>query len=574
LTHLISLNLNGNRISDISSLSALLDQANLYADGQAISVSAGTNIISNHLRAIDGAVVAVIEDANVENASDHQIKILTFDTMTDPITVQFSDSRTDLSSKIYEFSGQLEIIKAAQIIAPSISTNTLASGTAGAPYSQTLTASGDAPVTWSVTSGSLPPGLSLGASTGIISGTSTTVGTYNFTVEAANDGGNDSRGLSIDIRFGVVVLPTITTSNLAAGKVGIAYSQTLTGSGDTPITWSIEDGSLPDGLTLEASGVISGTPTIEGTYNFTVEAANDGGNAVKDLTIVINRKSSSGGGGSTSTLYSVLPGSSPENGSLALDKTKAAAGSKVTITAIPDQGYITAEVQALDKAGREVNITANDDDTYWLVMPAGNVSIEVAFVAETDPDTPAQPQAVFTDVGEADWFYASVEYVKEEGIMNGMSADVFGPDLNTSRAMIVTILYNLEGHPASAGGTFLDVEAPMWYYDAVSWAAQNGIVSGYDNNMFGPDDNMTREQMVTILYNYAKFKGYDVSAAVSLDSFTDSDQIAAWAEVPIAWAVDSGLISGKGNGILDPGGNATRAQAATIMHNFMESIAR
>ncbi len=169
-----------------------------------------------------------------------------------------------------------------QIVSPLITTSNLPNGETGIPYSQTLTATGDNPITWDIESGNLPNGLSL-SSGGVISGTPTLAGTFNFTVKATNDEGDDTKSLSITI----LSLPDITTSNLPNGETGISYSQTLTATGENPITWSIETGNLPDGLSLSTDGVISGIPTASGNFDFTVKATNSVGNDTKSLSITI-----------------------------------------------------------------------------------------------------------------------------------------------------------------------------------------------------------------------------------------------------------------------------------------------
>ncbi|MCL1875979.1 MAG: putative Ig domain-containing protein [Synergistaceae bacterium] len=179
----------------------------------------------------------------------------------------------------------LSIVISPKPVAPVITTSSLPGGVVGKAYSETLTASGTAPINWSISSGSLPPGLSLNTTTGVISGTPTTAGTYNFTVKATNVAGSVTKSFSIVIS----TLPVVTKTSLPAGTVGVFYTQTLTASGTTPITWSISSGSLPPGLNLNATtGVISGTPTKAGAYNFTVKATNAAGSATKDLSIVIN----------------------------------------------------------------------------------------------------------------------------------------------------------------------------------------------------------------------------------------------------------------------------------------------
>jgi len=179
---------------------------------------------------------------------------------------------------------------------PTITTATLPNGKVGTAYSQKVTATGDAPITWSVASSTLPTGLSLAPTTGVISGTPTTAATSTFTVKATNSAGSNTKQLSITIaRSGgggtnpppTITAPTITTASLTNGTIGTAYSQTVTATGTTPITWSIDNGTLPAGLTLSAAGVISGTPTTAGTSTFTVRAANSAGNNTKQLSITI-----------------------------------------------------------------------------------------------------------------------------------------------------------------------------------------------------------------------------------------------------------------------------------------------
>ena len=170
-------------------------------------------------------------------------------------------------------------------VAPTITTTSLPNGTTGTAYSQQLVATGTAPITWTLESGNLPTGLTL-SSAGLISGTPTTVGTFNFTVQATNTAGSNTKSLSIIINAATVP-PTITTTSLPGGLVGTAYNQTFTATGTTPITWSLQSGTLPTGLSLSTAGVISGTPTTAGTSNFTVRATNSAGNATKALSIVI-----------------------------------------------------------------------------------------------------------------------------------------------------------------------------------------------------------------------------------------------------------------------------------------------
>ena len=179
----------------------------------------------------------------------------------------------------------------------------------------------------------------------------------------------------------------------------------------------------------------------------------------------------------------------------------------------------------------------------------------------------------FTDVSESDWFYDAVRFVHENGLIVGTGGTAFSPQANTSRGMIVTILYRLEGTPGAGANTFSDVAAGKYYTDAVAWAAENEIVSGYGDGKFGPEDAITREQMAVILMNYAKFKGYDVSMSTDLSKYTDEGSISSWAKDAISWANAAGLIRGD-SAKLTPAGYAERCQVAAILQRFIENFVK
>ncbi len=202
----------------------------------------------------------------------------------------------------------------------------------------------------------------------------------------------------------------------------------------------------------------------------------------------------------------------------------------------------------------------------------GDSSTNTPTTPPTDGPAPAGTNS-FTDVKEADWFYDAVKYVQEKGLMNGIGGTAFGPHGTATRGMIVTILYRLEGTPAAGANGFTDVAAGKYYADAAAWAAANQIVSGYGGGRFGPEDSITREQLAVILMNYARVKGYDVSARADLSAFSDAASVSGYAKDAMAWANASGLIKGDG-GKLIPDGNAERAQVAVILQRFMESIAK
>ena len=177
-------------------------------------------------------------------------------------------------------------------------------------------------------------------------------------------------------------------------------------------------------------------------------------------------------------------------------------------------------------------------------------------------------ESPFTDVSETDWFYDAVRFAHENGLMVGTGDTAFSPQVNISRGMVVTILWRLEGKPETVKPiTFTDVQEGKWYYKAVAWAADKGIVGGYSADKFGPDDAITREQMAKILYVYADYKNYDVSARKDLSAFTDSPS--AWARDSVQWAVAESLIQGKDGGLLDSKSGTKRCECAAILQRFI-----
>lgn len=191
----------------------------------------------------------------------------------------------------------------------------------------------------------------------------------------------------------------------------------------------------------------------------------------------------------------------------------------------------------------------------------------------SDEDKPEELDEPFADVDELDWFYDAVVYVYNEGMMDGISATQFAPNSNLTRGMVVTMLYRLEGEPRVTGSSgFDDVASGAWYADAVTWAAENGIVNGVSDTEFAPNVNITREQLAAILYRYAEYNDYDVSGRDDLSEFTDRSSISSYALDAMRWAVDEGLITGITNTTIEPQGTATRAQAATMFMRFMSTV--
>ena len=240
---------------------------------------------------------------------------------------------------------------------------------------------------------------------------------------------------------------------------------------------------------------------------------------------------------------------------------------------LPDSGYgwtihgkryTTFEEELFQLADGESALRAEPADP--PVNPGGGGG------APSEPEEPTWP---FTDVTEGeDWFYDAVAYVYENGIMAGTDESIFDPYMELNRAQAAQLFYNLEGKPTVTGdSTFTDVTSGHWAVDAITWAAQNDIVAGIGGGLYDPDSNVTREQFAVMLYKYARFKGYDLTATGDLTQFPDAGSISSWAETALSWANGKGLINGHENGTIDHQGSTIRAQAASIMANFDQNVA-
>jgi hypothetical protein len=208
-------------------------------------------------------------------------------------------------------------------------------------------------------------------------------------------------------------------------------------------------------------------------------------------------------------------------------------------------------------------------DGIWCIVFEAEHFSPYALIVEKEQENS------FSDVDENDWFYDAVRYVNKEGLMSGTSLSAFSPNLETTRGMIITILYRMEKQPEITNtSSFSDVSKDAWYHDAVVWGAENGIVKGYNSETFGPDDKITREQLGAILYRYAAYKGYAMKEPSDLSMYLDSGEISSWAVESMRWAVSEGLISGTTSAALEPAGFATRAQTATCLMRFIQNTAQ
>lgn len=215
-------------------------------------------------------------------------------------------------------------------------------------------------------------------------------------------------------------------------------------------------------------------------------------------------------------------------------------------------------------------IAANiQNGTLKVTISQDRVIVPVIPGVINSPATSTSENLPFTDVSTRDWFYDDVKFVSEKGIMNGTSRNTFGPNLAITRGMIVTILYRMEGEPAvTRDCPFTDVKSGSYYEKGVSWASENDIVSGYGNGIFGPNDEITREQLAAILFRYAQYKKFDVNAKTDLTEYADYNKVSTWASNALNWANANGLVNGAGRTSLNPKGYATRCQSAAILHRF------
>lgn len=254
-----------------------------------------------------------------------------------------------------------------------------------------------------------------------------------------------------------------------------------------------------------------------------------------------------------------------ENGKVTVSPTSAKAGAKVTITVTPDDGFELDEL-TVTRGSTAVTVTKNSDGTYSFTMPQGSVTVTATFVCDGGDKCPSAP---FTDVNTSLWYHEEIDYVVENGLMNGDSPTTFAPQRELSRAELAQILYNKEGRPAVEGDmVFADVPAGEWFYPAILWANQEEVVGGDSPTTFVPNRAITREELAVMLYRYAG----KPAASGSLKDFTDGDEVSTWAEDAMVWAVTEGIISGDTPTTLDPGDGATRAEAAAMLMRFCENV--
>ena len=622
-----SLTVSGNAVVDTRN-------SKILTNNEETGVQVGAGSDGNGGIVFNGKSGTVYGDVTLQD--DLEIKSGESLTIPDDSSLNSNGKLTNNGKIIVDNGGKLEgTINGNQ--PPKITTERLNDGTVNTTYNQTLVASGDATITWS--SSDLPNWLTLN-SDGTISGTPTAAGTYSFTVTATNDYGSDSKEFTLTIdQQGTIHVTSVsldkTSLELTEGGTGTLIATVEPNNAtNRNVTWESSNTSV---ATVDANGLV--TAVSAGTATITATA--DGKSATCTVTVTaatvpvtgvtMNKTSTSLYVGDTETLTATVApdnatnravtwaSSNPsvakvENGVV----TALACGTAVitattqdgnhtatcAVTVRPDippanpnykitveatqGGTVTADPTAA-KAGTTVTLTPVPDRGYQVgsVAVTDRFGDAVAVTEQADgtytfvmPNgqvtvtvTFEQAPLPFPDVTEGDWFYDAVRYAYENGLMDGVGDNLFAPNSQTTRAQLVTILYRLAGEPEPGGDSgFADVAAGTWYTDAVAWAAQNGIVNGVSDTEFAPGDDITREQLAAILYRYAACQGYDVSQRADLSGFGDASSISGYAQEALSWAHAQGLVLGFEDGSLRPQGTASRAQIAAVLMRFLAAV--
>ena len=541
--------------------------------------------------------------------------------------------------------------------APTITTGSLPNGTVGTYYEQTLAADGTAPITWSVTSGSLPAGLSLNGN--MISGTPTAQGESTFTVTATNDYDSDSKEFTLTIdQQGTIHVTSVSLDKasleLTEGGTGTLIATVEPNNAiNKNVTWESSNTSV---ATVDANGLV--TAVSAGTATITVTTVD--GNKTAACTVTVKTLPEPEPEPEP-TPPPYIPPSKPNWTSVARKLANAQPGDTVTVkmngeTEVPGDVWETIagrDVTVVLDMGGDVSWTVDGNDVptathfadmdfgvdrnttgidvdvinaitgqlssvqitlahdgefgftltltaplgkenagYWAnlyhydenaktlnyetsgeIQKDGTASLKMTHASQyaivIDDKSHVLP---FTDLGEGQWYESAVRYAYTHDIMEGMNETTFSPNTSLTRAEAVQVLYNLEGRPAVSGNAAFPDLVEKWYKPAIAWAEQTGVVDGYEDGTFRPENAVTRQEFAQMLYNYAKYKGYDLTAQGDLSQFPDSGSVADWAEAAMSWANGNKLINGHDDGTIDAAGTATRAQAASILMRFDQNL--
>ena len=378
----------------------------------------------------------------------------------------------------------------------------------------------------------------------------------------------------------VTVTAAPKSSNANVSSVTVAGVEATAGENNTytvtlPYGTDVTAGSFV--IVTSDAGATVGALTNEGNvWTFTVTAEDGVTSKTYTVTVSFTEAPKSNDAGVSSITVAGFKAVAGANNSYTVTVpygTVVKTGSFVIVTRHP-----RAAVSALTNTRNIWSFTVTAEDgvtTAVYTVTVNTAALPEPITPGVDNKKPASKPEVklpFTDVSTSDWFYDDVAFVYKNGLFSGTDSRSFSPNASMTRAMLVTVLYRLEGEPTVTGrSSFTDVRSGAYYEKAVIWAAANGIVTGTDSTSFSPDAKVTREQLAAILYRYAQYRKLDTDASAKLNSFTDADSVSAYASEALGWAVSEGLINGA-SGKLMPKGDATRAQVAAILHRFVKNV--
>lgn len=378
----------------------------------------------------------------------------------------------------------------------------------------------------------------------------------------------------------VTVTAAPKSSNADVSSVTVAGVEATAGENNTytvtlPYGTDVTAGSFV--IVTSDAGATVGALTNEGNvWTFTVTAEDGVTSKTYTVTVSFTEAPKSNDAGVSSITVAGFKAVAGANNSYTVTVpygTVVKTGSFVIVTRHP-----RATVSALTNTRNIWSFTVTAEDgvtTAVYTVTVNTAALPEPITPGVDNKKPASKPEVklpFTDVSTSDWFYDDVAFVYENGLFSGTDSRSFSPNASMTRAMLVTVLYRLEGESTVTGrSSFTDVRSGAYYEKAVIWAAANGIVTGTDSTSFSPDAKVTREQLAAILYRYAQYRKLDTDASAKLNSFTDADSVSAYASEALGWAVSEGLINGA-SGKLMPKGDATRAQVAAILHRLVKNV--
>ena len=385
-------------------------------------------------------------------------------------------------------------------------------------------------------------------------------GTAQITATAA-----DGSGKSATCTVTVNAAATVHVTGVSLDKTSLELTEDETArltatvkpddATNKDVTWSSDNESV--------ATVSNGTVTAMGEGTATITVTTEDGNKTASCTVTVTAPPEPTPPPYIPPTYAVTV---PETtgGTVEVSPSRASSGRRVAITTQPAPGYELESLTVLDSRGSEIALTDQGDGKFTFTMPSRKVTVQASFAPVPLP---------FEDVPPGAWYESAVRYVYTHSIMEGMSATTFVPSKSLTRAEAVQVLYNLEGQPEGSNSTTFPDLVYQWYKPAISWAESTGVVDGYEDGTFRPENAITRQEFAQMLYNYAKYKGYDLNAKGDLSSFPDGDQVQKWALPAMTWANGNALINGHDDGTLEPGGTTTRAQAASILMRFDQNLA-